>query len=177
MHAELEEIQTELERATIGFSAQDWSWAPHNKWNSLLIVEHLLLSYMSTTLGLLKIIHSQKTNVSDITPRSYIAAFILTRLNYFPSGRSAAPQAQPKGRLAAGSLKQFHQALGTMNERLSSAESLFGAKMKILDHPDIGPLSVAEWRRFHRTHGFHHIRQIGDLARERKRLQRDERDF
>lgn len=165
MSPELEDIQRGLDRATASFSERAWLWAPPGKWNSSLIVEHLLLSYMSTTLGLLRAIHGGRLNTSRVTLRTRVATFMLTRLNYFPSGRSAPPQAMPKGRLLPGSLKQIHQALSTMDERLTSAENLFGPKTKILDHPEIGPLSAAEWRRFHRTHGLHHIKQIRTLAK------------
>jgi hypothetical protein len=165
MSPELEDISRELESATAHFTEQSWLWAPAGKWNSALIAEHLLLSYMSTTLGLLSTIHAGKLATSPVTMRTRIATFILTRLNYFPGGRSAPPQAMPKGRLHDGAIKRIYQALRTMDDRLTSAECLFGSKTKILDHPELGPLSAKEWRRFHRTHGLHHIKQIKRLAR------------
>jgi hypothetical protein len=171
MSPELEDIHRALEIATAGFTEQTWLWAPEGKWNSALIAEHLLLSYMSTTLGLLSAIHAGKLSTRPMTMRIRIAIFILTRLKHFPKGRSAPPQAVPKGRLQVGAIKRIHQALLTMDERLSSAERLFGSKTKILDHPELGPLNAMEWRRFHRTHGLHHIKQIKRLARAHSNLQ------
>ncbi|MGZ7099671.1 MAG: DUF1569 domain-containing protein [Candidatus Angelobacter sp.] len=35
-----------------------------------------------------------------------------------------------------------------------------------MDHPVLGPLTAAEWRKFHLVHGLHHVKQIRSL-RER----------
>jgi hypothetical protein len=32
-----------------------------------------------------------------------------------------------------------------------------------LDHPILGPFSIAQWRKFHLVHGLHHVKQIQRL--------------
>jgi hypothetical protein len=52
-----------------------------------------------------------------------------------------------------------------MDKTLDEAESLFG-KRRATTHPILGPLSIAEWRRFHLSHGHHHVKQIWAIRRE-----------
>lgn len=162
MSPELERIRCEFERVTRNFSGEDWLRAPEGKWSSALILEHVLLSYLSTTLGLLRAIHSGKPSGRKATLRERIASFVVVNLGFFPPGRSAPKQACPKGTLPAGSLQKVNQALATMDARLDAAEARFGPQTKVLDHPALGPLTTQEWRRFHRTHALHHLKQIRD---------------
>jgi hypothetical protein len=37
---------------------------------------------------------------------------------------------------------------------------------KILDHPILGPLNATDWRRVHRTHARHHLKQIQQRIRQ-----------
>jgi hypothetical protein len=36
----------------------------------------------------------------------------------------------------------------------------------LLDHPILGPLTAAQWMKFHRVHGMHHVKQMQRLRRE-----------
>lgn len=159
---ELEKIRCEFERVTRNFSGEDWLRAPEGKWSSALILEHVLLSYLSTTLGLLRAIHGGKPSERKATLRERIATLMVVGLGLFPPGRSAPKQAFPKGTLPPGSLQKVEQALAAMDTRLAAAEARFGPKVKVLDHPALGPLTTQEWRRFHRTHALHHLKQIQD---------------
>jgi hypothetical protein len=47
-----------------------------------------------------------------------------------------------------------------MDLALDGAAARFGARVKLMNHPIIGPLSVRQWRRFHWVHTRHHVRQI-----------------
>jgi hypothetical protein len=49
---------------------------------------------------------------------------------------------------------------------MSICEAKFGSRIKVLDHPILGPLSIDQWRRFHLVHGLHHVKQIRRLRRE-----------
>ena len=51
---ELEFVRRETENVTQSISADDWLRAPAGKWNSLQILEHLVLTYTATTKGLLR---------------------------------------------------------------------------------------------------------------------------
>jgi hypothetical protein len=157
---ELEEIRCKLERITHHFSEEDWRRAPTGRWSSALILEHLLLSYLSTTLGLLKAIHSKTPSTSRPTLRERIGMFVVVGLGHFPRGHTAPKQAIPKGNLAPGAVQKINNALKTMDARLTDAERLFGSNVRVLDHPGLGPLTAQQWRRFHRTHGLYHLKQI-----------------
>ena len=164
---ELQRVCCELERATCDFSEEDWLWAPAEKWSCALIVEHLLLSYLSTTLGLLRAIHSGKPSATEVTLRNRIAAFVVTGIGYFPVGRPAPKQAVPKGSLPPGSLQKVVNAVTVMDTRLLDAERRFGSNAKVLDHPILGPLTAKQWRRFHYVHTMHHLKQIKQRGRGR----------
>ena len=47
-----------------------------------------------------------------------------------------------------------------MDEALAHAAAQFGTRVKILDHPILGPLNIRQWRKFHWVHTRHHARQI-----------------
>jgi len=33
----------------------------------------------------------------------------------------------------------------------------------VMEHPFLGPFSIAQWRKFHLRHGMHHLKQIQRL--------------
>jgi hypothetical protein len=50
-----------------------------------------------------------------------------------------------------------------MEDIMVQCEKNLGTHRKLLDHPILGPLTAAEWRKFHLIHGLHHIKQIRKL--------------
>jgi len=50
-----------------------------------------------------------------------------------------------------------------MDDMIARCEEKFGSSSKLLDHPILGPLTGAEWRKFHLVHGRHHVKQIRRL--------------
>jgi hypothetical protein len=53
-----------------------------------------------------------------------------------------------------------------MDTRIRIAEQLFGTHRRSVRHMLLGPMSLAQWRRFHLVHGRHHIRQIAAIRTE-----------
>jgi Protein of unknown function (DUF1569) len=53
-----------------------------------------------------------------------------------------------------------------MDALISQCEDRFGRRVRVLDHPILGPLSATQWRKLHLVHGRHHKKQ---LLRLRKR--------
>jgi hypothetical protein len=49
--------------------------------------------------------------------------------------------------------------IAAMDAILAKCEAQFG-RGKVLDHPILGPLTAAQWRKFHFVHGRHHVKQI-----------------
>ena len=53
--------------------------------------------------------------------------------------------------------------IAEMDDMIARCEEKFGSSSKLLDHPILGPLTGAEWRKFHLVHGLHHVKQIRRL--------------
>jgi hypothetical protein len=50
-----------------------------------------------------------------------------------------------------------------MERVIADGEKRFGSRVKVLDHPILGPLTPQEWRKFHWMHAQLHVRQIERL--------------
>jgi hypothetical protein len=162
---ELEQIRREAERLTGDMSPAEWRHAPPGKWSCAQIFEHLLLSYTATTKGTLKAMQIGKPLGGKPTLRDRISTLYVAGLGFLPSGRTAPKQTTPKDGIGLESLRQFNDALVAMDATLTDAEKRFGTRVKLLDHPILGPLTAREWRRFHRTHARHYLKQIAERAK------------
>ncbi|HME31510.1 MAG TPA: DUF1569 domain-containing protein [Terriglobales bacterium] len=162
---ELEQIRQEAERLTRDMSPAGWHHAPPGKWSCAQIFEHLLLSYTATTNETLKAMQIGKPLGGKPTLRDRISTFYVAGLGLLPSGRTTLKQTTPKNGAGLESLRQFNDALVAMDATLTDAEKRFGSRVKLLDHPILGPLTAKEWRRFHRTHARHHLKQVAERAR------------
>jgi len=80
-----------------------------------------------------------------------------------PRGRKAPQRTHPSGLPVATILTEFGAKLHAMDRLLTQCEAKYGRRVKILDHPVLGPLTAAQWRKFHRIHGLHHAGQIRRL--------------
>jgi len=47
-----------------------------------------------------------------------------------------------------------------MDAIIAQCEARFGGRVHVLDHPILGPLSAAQWRKLHVVHGQHHLKQL-----------------
>ncbi len=166
MSPELEEIRREAERLTSEMSQADWHHALPGKWSCAQIFEHLLLSYTATTNGTMKAMQIGKPLGGRPTLRDRISTFYVAGLGFLPMGRSAPVHTIPHGK-GLESLRPFNDALVAMDATLTDAEKRFGTKVRLLDHPILGPLTAKEWRRVHRTHARHHMKQIAERLRQR----------
>ena len=63
--------------------------------------------------------------------------------------------------LAFVAFARMHGALD--GQVIAQCEERYGARVKVLDHPVLGPLTAKQWRKFHLIHGRHHVRQISRL--------------
>lgn len=165
MSPELEQIRREAERLAGNISQVDWHYAPQGKWSCAQIFEHLLLSYTVTTKGALQAMQIGKPLGGKPTLRDRIGALYVASLGFLPSGQASPRQTTPKEGVGLDSLRPFHDALVAMDATLADAEKRFGSRVKLLDHPILGPLTAQQWRRFHRTHAKHHMKQIAERVR------------
>jgi hypothetical protein len=160
MDSYLERLQRELEGATEGETADHLEQAPAGKWNAAQILEHLFLTYMNTNKGIRRCLERGAPLATGGTFRHSIGTLLVVRLGYLPSGRKAPERTIPRGMGAEEVRRAIFPEIQRMESGLRDCENKFGPRTKIMDHPILGPLTAAEWRKFHWVHGRHHTRQI-----------------
>ncbi len=82
---------------------------------------------------------------------------------YLPSGRKAPAHAQPRGLPSPQAASAIAAKIAEMDEVIARCQEKFGPRVKVLDHPFLGPFSTSQWRKFHLVHGLHHVKQIQTL--------------
>ncbi len=169
---DLKLLEKELVEAIAGLDAQQTqlrpggaaSQNPATRWSVQQIVQHLLLSYEATTGAMQARLMKGTPTRATASLLQRAAQFRLLRMQRFPHGRSAPPAVTPKAQTnpVDGAVLQAEivAALGRMGEHIGRAEKVFGADQKAVSHMVLGPMSLAQWRRFHLVHGRHHIQQI-----------------
>lgn len=160
MDSYLERLQRELESTTAGATAAGLEQAPAGKWNATQILEHLFLTYKNTNKGISKCLAKGAPLATGATFRHRIATMLVVRLGYLPGGRIAPERATPRGMAAEEVRQAISPEIQRMESGLRDCENRFGPGTRIMDHPFLGPLTAAEWRKFHWLHGRHHARQI-----------------
>ena len=172
MHEILERLESELVVVLIDLDPRKAQLAPPEnpgKWTIQQIVEHLLLTFRSTV----RLVQGrlEKGTPTQTKPTLLQRAGQLTviRLGYFPPGRRAPEAVCPTmpASLRSGEemTRALHEDLLAMDQALSQAESVFGAQ-HFATHSVLGPLSAAQWRKFHLVHGRHHVNQIRQIRRD-----------
>jgi hypothetical protein len=172
MHEILERLESELATVLHGLDARQAQLTPKlhpEKWNIQQIVEHLLLSYRSTTVVLQTRIDKGSATKARPVPQQRFAQFFLIALGRFPRGRLAPPEVSPTlpASLRNGEelTRRVHDDLAGMERAACAAEALFGTG-RCASHMILGPLSIHQWRRFHLIHGQHHIKQIRRIRQD-----------
>ncbi len=160
MTSHLDRLQKELENALAGAPPETIGQTPEGRWSIAQILEHLFLTYRNTAKGLSKCLESRAPLGTQATAAQRLATFFLLTTGYFPPGRKAPERTVPRGMPAADVQKAIFDEIQTMAAQLDACEQKFGAGVKVLDHPILGPLTVEQWRKFHWIHGRHHAKQI-----------------
>ena len=158
----LHEVITDTVRDT---TFEELACQAEGKWSIGQILEHLYLSYTGTVRGFAKCLQMGMPIVSSSTVKQRVAAFLITRIGYFPSGRKSPKQAQPCGVDPHTVMREIGHEIEKMDAVITECEAQFG-RGPVLDHPLLGPLSAAQWRKLHRLHARHHLRQIAKLKEE-----------
>lgn len=103
-----------------------------------------------------------KPNVTPATMKQRVGRILVLSFSYLPSGREAPAMARPKGLPQEKVLREIVAKIREMDAMISRCEQSLG-RGKLLDHVILGPLTGAEWRKFHWVHGRHHLKQIWRL--------------
>ena len=161
----LETLRREISSSTASLSPEQLRWHPPGKWSAGEILEHLYLTYTGTIKGFERMSTAGKPLVTPPTWAQRRARLVVLGLGYLPSGREAPKSTRPRGIELQQVLDQIAPKITEMEAILARSEEKFG-RGDLLDHPILGPLSAAEWSRFHLVHGRHHLNQIGKLRQQ-----------
>jgi hypothetical protein len=157
----LQRLQKEVESAIAGLSAEQLNAHPPGKWCAAEVLEHLYLTYTGTIKGFERVVEAGTPTTTTIPTWTQRArTLVVVGFGYLPSGREAPPVARPRGLPQETVLAGIGPTIAEMDEIVARCEEELGSRRKLLD---LGPLTAAQWRKFHLVHGLHHVKQIRRL--------------
>ena len=165
MDARFLQLSKDLESAVQGMSSEELSWHRPGKWCAAEVLEHLYLTYTGTIKGLEKVMKSGTPLATRASMAHRLKTFVVVTLGHMPAGRKAPAVSQPRGLPTAQVRGEIGAKLLAMDAIIAECEARFGRHLKLLDHPILGPLSAAQWRKLHLVHGRHHEKQLLRLRR------------
>src|SRR5580704_3619739 len=160
MDSRLEKLRESLASAVQGLSSEQLSWHLPGKWCAAEVLEHLYLTYTGTITGLERVIRKAKPLASRASMAQRLLTFVVVALGHMPAGRKAPTVVRPRGLPAEQVRNEIGAKLAAMDAIIAQCEARFGRRVKLLDHPLLGPLTAAQWRKLHLVHGRHHQKQL-----------------
>jgi hypothetical protein len=162
----LEQLKHAFDRALEGISAEQLHWHPPGKWCASEVLEHLYLTYTGTIKGFENVMAAGKPLASAESLTHRVRKFVVVGCGYMPTGRIAPERTRPRGLDAEKVRNELGEKLRVMDAIITECEARFGRGVQLLDHLVLGPLTAAQWRKFHRVHGMHHQRQLVRLRQQ-----------
>jgi hypothetical protein len=138
-----------------------------SRWSAQEIVEHLILSYRSTTRVLEERLAKGRPTQAQVTPEQEERWRRTIGADRFPNAGKS-PDAVLPGQanfqaLSGNELAVLFEAeLGKLDTLLDACSGKFGSQ-PMASHFAFGPLSSEQWREFHAVHGRHHLAQLSRL--------------
>jgi hypothetical protein len=160
MDSRLDKLKESLQSAVEGMSSEQLSWHPPGKWCAAELLEHLYLTYTGTTKGFERVVKNGKPLASRASMAQRVLTLIVVGLGHMPAGRKAPAMVLPKGLPAVEVRNEIGAKMVAMDAIIAQCEARFGRRVRLLDHPILGPLSAPQWRKLHLVHGKHHLKQI-----------------
>jgi hypothetical protein len=171
MNPTLEQLETKLSSALHGLDSSQTQLRLTNdpsRWTIQQITEHLLMTYASTAASFETRLAKGTPTLSRPTSAHRARQFAVITLGLMPGRRQAPPEVTPPDSASPRSGSDLtataHDALSRLDDLFNHAEQSFGA-VRCLSHFALGPLTASQWRRFHLSHGRHHVRQIAAIRR------------
>jgi len=124
------------------------------------VLEHLYLTYTGTQKAFERCLKAGKPLAGTPTFKQRVSATAVTEFGYFPKGRKSPEPVLPKGMSAEQVVAVIGPQIAAMDKVIAQCEERYGSRIKLLDHPILGPLTARQWRKFHLAHGRHHVKQI-----------------
>ncbi|HEX5070900.1 MAG TPA: DUF1569 domain-containing protein [Vicinamibacterales bacterium] len=168
MHRTLERCRADLRAARAGLTPAEAEGTSSGRWSAAGILEHLDLSYTGTTRAIERCLaKGRPLDRSPLTLRQRVGRLLLLRLGgLFYRSREAPAAIVPKGRRFRELDAVLEPHLLVLDQRLKQAARAFGRRAPVARHPFLGPCSVDDWRRFHRWHTRHHLKQVRNQKSE-----------
>jgi DinB superfamily len=163
MDSYLERLRQAVSSATSDMTIEELTHHPEGKWSAAEVLEHLYLTYTGTQKAFERCLKAGKPLAGVPTFRQRVASTAVTSLGYFPQGRKSPDQVVPRGMSAEKVVAEIGPQIAAMDKAIAQCEERYGSRVKVLDHPVLGPLTARQWRKFHLAHGRHHVKQISKL--------------
>lgn len=172
MHADLEAVVKGFEPVLSGRTAaacQQHPGGDAGRWNAEQSVAHLVMTYRSTSDLLRKRMESgQPVGDLETLTQRFLQWLVIGR-GFFPRGAKAPEFTLPEKagwdeKTGAELVAELRAGLAEMDGVLAEGEAMFGGNA-VGTHFIFGPLTAGQWRRFHRVHGLHHLKQVKALFR------------
>ena len=160
MDSRLENLKENLELAVEGMSSEQLSWHPPGKWCAAEVLEHLYLTYTGTITGFERVMRKGKPLASRASVAHRALTLMVVGLGYMPAGRKAPAIVQPRGLPVEKVRCEIGEKIAAMDAIIAQCETRFGRRVKLLDHPILGPLTATQFRKLHLVHGRHHLKQL-----------------
>lgn len=160
MDSYLHRLKQAMDSAVQGMSNEQLKWHPREKWCAAEVLEHLYLSYTGTIKGFEKVIAAGKPLATRASMKQRLRTLVAVGFGYFPTGRKAPGPTVPRGLAVEKVQSEVGAKIVAMDEIIARCEARFGRGVRLLDHPILGPLTAAQWRKFHLVHGLHHEKQL-----------------
>jgi hypothetical protein len=159
----LQKLQAEIAAAVAPMSPAQLTAHPPGNWCAAEVLEHLYLTYTGTIKGFERVVEAGKPLATTQTWAQRGRTLVVVGLGHLPSGREAPPVARPRGVPPEKVRAEIGPKIGEMDDIIRRCEEKLGPRQKLLDHPILGPLTAAQWRKFHLVHGLHHVKQLRRL--------------
>ncbi len=156
----LEQLKASLETAVEGMSSVQLSWHLPGKWCAAEVLEHLYLTYTGTIQGFERVMRRGKPLASPASLSQRALTFVVVGLGHLPAGRKAPAMVQPRGLPVEKVRNEIGETIAAMDAIIAQCEARFGPWVHVLDHPILGPLTAAQFRKLHLVHGRHHLKQL-----------------
>jgi DinB superfamily len=163
MDSYLERLQQAIATVTSGMSGEQLTRKMEGKWSAAEVLEHLYLTYTGTQKAFERCLKAGKPLAGNPTFKQRVSTAAVTEFGYFPKGRKSPDQVLPRGMPAEKIVADIGPQIAAMDKAIAQCEGRYGSRIKVLDHPVLGPLTARQWRKFHLAHGLHHVKQISKM--------------
>ena len=160
MDSRLGELVRALNSAVEGMSNEQMACHPPGKWCAAEVLEHLYLTYTGTIKGFERLMQAGKPQAMRISMKQRIRTLVVVGFGHLPEGRKAPKVTEPRGLPQDTVRNEVSAKIAAMDAIIEQCEGRFGRDVRLLEHITLGPLTAAQWRKFHLVHGLHHRKQL-----------------